>query len=317
MANGVHCRSQLTKRDASPLLQTSSSRCCARDTDSTNAVCHRASCVQSSYDADNNLYNITVGAAGAVIASVVEERDADEFAAARQDALERAGARVARHLLTEKHKAAVDSIAEEFERFINGMPGRGSDRWKRMTDLDVLHFLEERYLRDHTGRNGGAIATGTLNSAISCLWRLCTQRGRSGPFWDVQGVCGGNPVDACKVKDFKKAYAVELTDAGVVEISAVPISEAVVRRLLCGLVAEGVRLLGECTRLHQSRAPALRATLDQRMTSDGCRTGHIPRICTNHDTTPPLEASSSTSSTPRIGGTLRKSMPMPGTSSTL
>ena len=59
------------------------------------------------------------------------------------------------------------------------------------------------------------------------------------------------------------------------------------------------------------------ATLDQRMTSDGCRTGHIPRICTNHDITPPLEASSSTSSTPRIGGTLRNSMPMPGTSSAL
>lgn len=71
--------------------------------------------------------------------------------------------------LSTRMRRGVASVAQEFATFLSTRARPGRDTWDTCTDVEVLLFLQRQYLRQHTGRDGGAIAPSTLQTAVSHL----------------------------------------------------------------------------------------------------------------------------------------------------
>lgn len=101
--------------------------------------------------------------------------------------------------------------------------------------LDVLAFVETRWLREHQGRrDGGLPVPGTLDGLLSALGTFFRQCGRGGPYDDWRDV--GNPVESVYVSGYRKGYRRVLGRRGEGSIGAVPMQLERVVALSQGLL---------------------------------------------------------------------------------
>lgn len=152
------------------------------------------------------------------------EREAATQAALAAIAVEQRG-----NLFSRRFQLALETVDREFTQFLLYHAVDGRNTWETASDLEVLVFIQAHWLPAHVGRNGGAPATTTLSTMLSCLKRAFRARNRSGPY---DGGRQSNPVDSLTVADFKTSFGHNNQQVGNHEISAVPLPVTVFEAIM-------------------------------------------------------------------------------------
>ena len=158
---------------------------------------------------------------------------AAEREASTRAALTAVAARQREHLFCSRTQAALETVSREFGLFLQYHAVDGRNTWSTCSDLEVLTFAEAHYLPSRSGRRG-ALAASTVASMFSYLRRSLTAHNRCGPWTGASG----NPADSQTVRDYVASYTHTSQRAGVHEVSAVPLPEAVFTALLDHLDSE-------------------------------------------------------------------------------
>ena len=202
------------------------------------------------------------------LAAVGVKRSAEECAAQRDAVLQRVAQRRRGLQFSPGHQSALDRIIAEFCTFLAGYNSPGTDTVATCTPIEVLIFLEEYYLPQHSGRNNGGVMPGTFDKAIGLLARAFEMQGRSGPWLAQRGLAPlGNPCKSDEIEAQQQCYAKEAADDGVAEYSATPLRIEDYRRLMHGLYGEVTAQLGLYLRGQLARSQFWLAARDAAMFS--------------------------------------------------
>ena len=178
-----------------------------------------------------------VSAAARPSSAPASSYSADAAAAQYANGLSRAAVRE-RHKYVDSTNEARDRAAAEFRDWVSRMSGSGLTLYNA-TPTDIEVYLEEIYLRQHSGRRVGTDGTlscsfSAVKGVLSHLKTMFDLLDRSGP-WEEGSPPRGNPCCSTAISHWRSGYEREQDALGNISVGARPVTVEKMRALVDAL----------------------------------------------------------------------------------